>query len=262
MTAVHASGANPAVVRPNPVSTATLTLVELRKMGNTRSGAVLLALVFATAVAMTVARLFVGDAGDRTLVGFLTNTTAPVSVLLPLVGMLAVTSEWSQRTALITFTLVPRRSRVFLAKLAAVMTLAVATVVVTLVLGVIGNGLAPMVTEADGSWELTGAALGNLTLFHVTSLFVGFAIGMLTMNSVLGIVVHFGVPTIWSILRDLVSGVDEVAAWLDTSATFGPLGGAAALSGEEWLKVGVGVGVWGVLLSLLGCLRLRRTEIK
>ena len=38
---------------------------------------------------------------------------------MPVVGILLVTSEWTQRTAMISFTLVPHRSRVLLAKLLA-----------------------------------------------------------------------------------------------------------------------------------------------
>ena len=40
-------------------------------------------------------------------------------ILLPIIGILLVSSEWSQRTALITFTLVPKRMRVMSAKIAA-----------------------------------------------------------------------------------------------------------------------------------------------
>jgi hypothetical protein len=43
----------------------------------------------------------------------------PATVLLPIVGILPVSSEWSQRTALITFTLVPRPMQVLVAKLVA-----------------------------------------------------------------------------------------------------------------------------------------------
>jgi hypothetical protein len=41
-------------------------------------------------------------------------------------AILSVTSEWSQRTALVTFSLVPDRRRVLAAKLVAVVVLAVA----------------------------------------------------------------------------------------------------------------------------------------
>ena len=37
-------------------------------------------------------------------------------IILPLIAILAVTSEWSQRTGLTTFTLVPHRGRIIAAK--------------------------------------------------------------------------------------------------------------------------------------------------
>ena len=39
-----------------------------------------------------------------------------MTVILPIIAILSVTSEWSQRTGLTTFTLVPHRGRVMLAK--------------------------------------------------------------------------------------------------------------------------------------------------
>ena len=39
-----------------------------------------------------------------------------MGILLPVLGILLVTSEWSQRTAMVTFTLEPSRSRVIAAK--------------------------------------------------------------------------------------------------------------------------------------------------
>ena len=44
---------------------------------------------------------------------------APVDMILPAIGILAMTSEWTQRTALTTFTLSPRRIPVLFAKLLA-----------------------------------------------------------------------------------------------------------------------------------------------
>ncbi len=58
------------------------------------------------------------------------DTSQMVSVLLPVLGILLVTAEWSQRTALTTFTLVPRRERIIAAKAAAGVALAVAATVV------------------------------------------------------------------------------------------------------------------------------------
>ena len=46
-------------------------------------------------------------------------TQTPQKILLPVLGILAITSEWSQRTGLVTFTLAPNRGRVLLAKVTA-----------------------------------------------------------------------------------------------------------------------------------------------
>ena len=57
-------------------------------------------------------------------------TQTPQKFLLPALAILVVTSEWSQRTGLITFTLVPSRRRVLLAKAAATLGLGLALILI------------------------------------------------------------------------------------------------------------------------------------
>ena len=45
-------------------------------------------------------------------VSFLQGMNTPMGILLPVLGVLSITSEWSQRTAMVTFTLEPSRMRV------------------------------------------------------------------------------------------------------------------------------------------------------
>jgi len=76
-----------------------LVTVELRKMVNTRAGFWLqIAMVALTAVVVIARRVF-GDGGDHTFAGVLDVGLQPAAVLLPITGILLVTSEWSQRTA-------------------------------------------------------------------------------------------------------------------------------------------------------------------
>ena len=106
-----------------------LVAVELRKMVDTRAGFWLqIATVALTAVVVIARRVF-GDGGDHTFAGVLDVALQPAAVLLPITGILLVTSEWSQRTGMITFTLVPERSRVLGAKLIATLVLALAALV-------------------------------------------------------------------------------------------------------------------------------------
>ena len=59
--------------------------------------------------------LFSGD-GEATASSFTLAIGFPMAVILPMVAILSVTGEWSQRSGLTTFTLVPHRGRVVLAK--------------------------------------------------------------------------------------------------------------------------------------------------
>src|SRR4029453_8334514 len=96
-----------------------LIAVELRKMVNTRAGFWLQLAPVAINVVAVVPRLLVGDAADHTFQSVLDLGLQPAAILLPVLGILLVTSEWSQRTGMITFALVPVRSRVLGAKLIA-----------------------------------------------------------------------------------------------------------------------------------------------
>ena len=73
-----------------------------------------------------------------------------ITLLLPIVGILLVTSEWSQRTAQVTFTLVPRRGRVLAAKVSASVVLALVAFALALVLAVAGHGAGPRQPTARG----------------------------------------------------------------------------------------------------------------
>src|SRR5262245_65037046 len=87
-----------------------LTRTELRKMVDTRAGFWLLLGVLGLMITTSIVAAFVGDTADHTLHGIFVAAVWPAYVLLPVVGILLVSSAWSQRTTLITFTLVPHRS--------------------------------------------------------------------------------------------------------------------------------------------------------
>jgi len=100
-----------------------LVHVELRKLIDTRAGRWLLVAIAGLTVAAVVLFLGFGPEDQLTYPNFLGLTATPQGFLLPVVGILSVTSEWSQRTGLVTFTLEPHRGRVLLAKMAAVLLL-------------------------------------------------------------------------------------------------------------------------------------------
>ena len=113
-----------AAVAPDPSVTAVpfsrLLRVELRKLVDTRAGFWLLTSIGAITAVVVVVFLLAADPDQLTFINFVGATATPQSLLLPVLGILAVTAEWSQRTGLVTFTLEPNRARTAVAKLTAV----------------------------------------------------------------------------------------------------------------------------------------------
>ena len=62
-----------------------------------------------------------------------------MSVILPMIAMLSVTSEWSQRSGLTTFTLMPHRGRVITAKALGTVLVGVVSMALALGVGALGN---------------------------------------------------------------------------------------------------------------------------
>jgi ABC-2 type transport system permease protein len=241
-------------------SLARLTGVELRKMTDTRAGFWLLAVVALAYAALVVVMLFAADPAELTFDELFRTVLWPSAILLPVMGILAVTSEWSQRTALTTFSLVPDRRRVAGAKLLAGVVLAALSVAVGLVIAAAGNVAGMAFADGDGSWHFGAKLLGAALLFQVINITMGVAIGMLLMNTPLAIVIFFVLPTLWTMLGEMIRALKTPAAWLDLSATTTPLTDAT-ISGGQWAKLAVSVAVWVLLPLTAGLYRLLKREV-
>jgi ABC-2 type transport system permease protein len=245
----------------NPPSVGRLTTVEIRKMTDTRSGVWLLAVGGLVSAAIVTLVLVVGDAPDMTFAGLFAPTLFPLSVFLPIVGILSVTTEWSQRTALTTFALVPRRHRVAAAKLIAAVLLAVVVAAASLAFAAAANALGSAVAGGDGSWRLPAAELGEGVLYLVVNTLLGVGLGLLLMNSALAIVMVLVLPVVWSVLSGVAGALRTAHGWLDISETSGLLIESTAMAGEEWAKLGTSFALWVLLPMTLGLVRLLRREV-
>ena len=247
MTAVAVQATRPPLPR--------LTAVELRKMIDTRAGFWLLFLVGLSALAVVVVVLAVGKPEDQTFASMFGACIGIVSVLLPIVGLLVVTSEWSQRTALTTFTLVPERGRVVTAKLLAGCGLALVAVAACIAFAAAGNLI------AGGSWELELSHLAEGALFELVGMLGALALGLLLMHSALAIVTYFVLPTVVGVVVELVPSLEGTSQWFDPNQSTPPLA-EGTIAGDGWAHLAVTVAIWVVLPLVLGLVRLRRHELK
>ncbi|MGW5079940.1 ABC transporter permease [Micromonospora echinospora] len=256
-TAVPTAPALHEAVAAGP-SLARLTAVELRKLADTRAGRWLLIAIGLIAAVIVVVQLFVLDAPDQTFTAFFTPSLLPVGLLLPVLGILSITGEWSQRTALTTFALVPRRERVIVAKLAAVVLAALTSVLVSLAVAAVGT-LAARATGGAGAWTFDWQLLPHAAVFQVASVLMGAAFGLL-LNTPLAIVTYLLLPTVWSLLAAMISALRAPARWLDTSYTMEPLLGAE-MTGGQWGRLGVSLAAWVLLPLAAGLVRTLRREV-
>jgi ABC-2 type transport system permease protein len=259
VSAATATADSPTVSREvaSRPSFARLTSVELRKMIDTRAGAWLLLGVGTLTIAFVVARV-VGKDADHTLSGLFVDPLEVPSTFLPLIGILLVTSEWTQRTALVTFALVPRRLRVLGAKIAAGIVLAIAGFWLTLGAAAVAT---PFATQVDGTavWSLPGWLLGQMGLLLVAQMVMGMGLGAAVLSSAPAIVLYFVLP-LGFVAIGHVETFEFLARWLDGGHTLAPMS-EHALNATEWAHAGATLATWVVVPLAIGAYRIARSEV-
>ncbi|MDM8083981.1 ABC transporter permease [Cellulomonas cellasea] len=243
-----------------PIPFARLTAVELRKQLDTRAGVwlmVVIVLVNAALIALTLVASAPEDLTWQELTG---AASIGQLLLLPLVGVLAATGEWSQRTALTTFVLEPRRMRVTLAKLASSVALGLVVMAGALAVAAALNVLGMTLRDGDGSWSMDAGVVGGNTLALVILVVQGVAFGLALLSTPMAIVAYLALPTAWSVLGLLVTGLRAPAEWLDVNATLMPLM-AGEMAGDDWARLGVSVAAWVGVPLAIGLWRTGRREV-
>ncbi|GAB2604044.1 hypothetical protein Aab01nite_47440 [Paractinoplanes abujensis] len=236
-----------------------LTTVELRKLADTRAGLWLLIIIALATVGTSAILLGWAPDEEQNLEGFFGLALLPSAVLLPVLGILSMTAEWSQRTALTTFTLVPARERVIVAKLAAGALIAIVSTAAMMVIAAVANLLAGAL-GGDGRWDIPGSLIWQGAAMQVIFVLMGLAFGALLLNSPLAIVLYLALPMVWGILGGTIRALGDVSRWLDINTTTTAMT-EAGMTGEEWARVGASAAVWVLLPLVVGVVRVLRREV-
>jgi hypothetical protein len=239
--------------------------VELRKSFDTRAGFWLLASIGGASLLTTGAVILFAPAEEFTYSTFTMAIAFPMSVILPLIAVLSVTSEWTQRSGLTTFTLVPHRSRVVLAKAIAVTLFAPLATLLAFAVGSLGNLVGAMMNGTPTVWD-QGIVDGlHMVLANVLLILVGFTLGVLIRNTPGAIVAYFiygfvapGLLTLLALSQDWFR---DLQPWVDPSHSQDALL-QGSLTAEQWAQLAVTSGVWLVAPLVVGLLTLLRSEVK
>ncbi|HET7822985.1 MAG TPA: ABC transporter permease [Ornithinibacter sp.] len=239
--------------------------VELRKMFDTRSGFWLMASILITSVLATAAIIVFAPDDQQTYDNFAAAVGIPMTIILPIIGLLAVTSEWSQRSGLTTFTLVPHRGRVLWAKFIAAVGVGVVAMFVALVVGALGTLVGSLVTGLDPVWNVSVTEFALIVLGSVLGMLFGFMLGVLIRNSAGAIVAYFVyslvLPPLVQLLAANAKWFADVQPWVDYADARNVLFNGSVTS-EQWQHLAVSGTIWFLLPLAVGLFIVRRSEVK
>ena len=242
-----------------------VTVTELRKMFDTRSGLWVMASTLILALLTTSAIVAFGKQEEMTYATFARAINVPMTLVLPIIAILSVTGEWSQRSGLTTFTLVPHRGRVIAGKALACLAVAVVAVPVAFGIGALGNLAGTAIAGVDPVWDLRITNLLLIMLANILSMLVGFTLGVLIRGSAAALVTYviyaLLLPTLALLLASSQDWFHDLQPWVDLDfARRALLDGP--LTVQQWTHLTVTGALWLVVPMIVGVRLVIRTEVK
>jgi ABC-2 type transport system permease protein len=244
----------PAAIEAIPF--ARLFRVEWSKAVDTRAARWLIAITAVGTMAIMLAPALATGSIEQTYRNYLDFPTFIATTLLPIAAILTMTTEWTQRTVLTTFTQEPRRGRVVAAKVGA-----------GLLLGLFSAAFVALVTVAtvwlveaggrDVHGHLSASELVGFVLFVLLNMLLAIAFGAVLHNTAAAIVLIFVVPIGFGFLGEAVPLVHR---WFDPSTALNHV--LAGHWGGHELPILVGTTLWIALPLAAGVVRTLRREIK
>lgn len=251
------SATGPQVRAASGPGLARLSVVELRKQVDTGVGMVLVVVAALLAGAFGGGALLLGSADSYGEVARM--AAIPGATLAPVLAMLLVTAERSHRTALSTFTLVPRRGRVVAAKAVASMAIGAMVVLLSLVAALVITPVGAAVTGESIGWQLDVRGFAFFAVGVILSALSGWALALAIGNAPAAIVVLL----VWPMLSSMILGANQawstVVTWLDITAVARLADGASV---DLVAKATVGILVWVVVPAVVGIRRVLIEEVR
>lgn len=260
-----ASVTTPVKARIQPIPMRRIIRVEFAKMFNTRAGFWLLASIGILAAIATVSVIAFAPDSAINYGTFSSTLGFPMAVLLPIIAILSVTSEWSQRNGLTTFTLVPHRGKVIWAKAFCAVAVGVVAMLIAMAFGVLGNLVGAAIAGIDPVWDMTFTDFWHIVLAAVLGLLMGFSLGVLIRHSAGAVVAYFVysmlLPTVFGVLAGMQTWFADLQPWVDFNYASTRLYDQD-MTGEYWTQLATSGAIWLVAPLLIGLWLLRRSEVK
>jgi hypothetical protein len=239
-----------------PIHFQRLLRVEWRKSIDTRAARWLVIAIALLTAGAAMVPLFLPQEIQQGWPSYLGMTSLVLALLLPLVSIMTLTSEWGQRSVLVTFTQEPRRHRVVAAKVLSGLALALLGAVFAFAISAAAMAASDTLGRSV-TWSMDWKYIIGFALFVIANSLMGMAFGALLLNTPAAIVLFLVLPTLWTMLS--FGWLEDLGRWLDTAQTY------RYILESDWNghtgPILVSLAVWVALPLTLGTVRTLRREV-
>lgn len=240
---------------PRTVSFWRVLQAEARKAVDTRPMIILHVLSLGSIVAIALGMRYLNLQFGGGEIGWQTFGIYSMSLsiyFLAVISTLIVTSEWSAKTGLVTYSLEPRRYRVIAAKFLVATAISLLSLAFAYLVGIFSFGVA----GPAFSLERLGYDVTNIMALVA----MAFAFALLLRNAAATIVIFFVMPIVINSLTFAGGTLGKIVPWLDLAGSLDTI--FVEVTASTVGHAVVATSVWIVIPMVLGLILNQRAEIK
>lgn len=230
---------------------------ELRKAFSTSASIAITLVTLLLTVGMSIWSAVLLEAGESWYIPF-KQVASPLITISPLLIILLVCEEWDKGSALVTFTQVPKRSRIVIAKTVVAVLIFSASFAASLLLTLIVSVTTSSIHHFSLNWEASLSGFLTLALPLLVNMGLGLAMALFSRSTVISISLYFIIPPV-TVMLSQINSISEYARWISlghSSSIF-----VAGLTPQTYSQIVVSVIFWIVLPFVLGFVNICRRDI-
>ncbi len=231
---------------------------ELRKAFSTRASIAITLVALLLTVGMSIWSAVLLEAGESWYIPF-KQVASPLVTISPLLVILLVCEEWDKGSALVTFTQVPKRSRIVVAKTVVAVLIFLVSFVVSLLLTLFVSVTASNVHHFSLNWNASLSSFLTLVLPLLVNMGLGLAMALFSRSTVISISLYFIIPPI-TVMLSQISSIGEYARWISlghSSSIF-----VAGLTPQTYSQIAVSVIFWIAVPFVIGFVNICKRDIE
>jgi len=244
-------------VDTNGVRLSNIVKAETRKATDTHVSRIIIITIVLLTFAMFVVSIYkFGNAASWTHP--FNAISSPACTILPIIFILLICEEWTRGTALVTYTFVPQRNKVILAKFIILLVFFLGTIITLYAFSAIASIIASGTNSYSISWSEPIYSVILLILPLLVNMLFGFSMAIATQETTLALGLYFFVPPTTVVVSQLPV-IGPYAKWFSlehSSSIF--IAGATGVTTAQYI---CSLFIWIFVPCIIGIFRNMKRDL-